>query len=189
MAEAANPYVNSYVIPYATSGVPLLSRVAASVQVIPPRGEWSGQAEWMRFARLIDRPVRVLGGPAVRAAFGGNLSLTWLPRRVGGGLRPAANLALDRRGQGCCGDLDREESTWQPTAGIRQRPTGCCSCCSASSASWRPAAETMPARPPPPRPPPRAPRPPLPRTPFRAARPKNSSTTTGGGHWPSPGRR
>jgi hypothetical protein len=29
----------------------------------------------VRFARLIDRPVRVLGGPAVRAAFGGNLSL------------------------------------------------------------------------------------------------------------------
>jgi hypothetical protein len=31
-----------------------------------PRGAWSGQAEWMRFARLIDRPGRVLGGPAVR---------------------------------------------------------------------------------------------------------------------------
>jgi hypothetical protein len=28
----------------------------------------------VRFARLI-RPVRVLGGPSVRAAFGGNLSL------------------------------------------------------------------------------------------------------------------
>jgi hypothetical protein len=27
----------------------------------------------MRFARLIDRPVRVLGGPAVRVAFGGKL--------------------------------------------------------------------------------------------------------------------
>jgi hypothetical protein len=39
-------------------------------------GEWSGQAEWMRFARLIHRPVRVLGGPAVRAALGANLSLT-----------------------------------------------------------------------------------------------------------------
>jgi hypothetical protein len=36
-----------------------------------PSGEWSGQAEWMRFARLIDRPIRVLGGPSVRAAFGG----------------------------------------------------------------------------------------------------------------------
>jgi uncharacterized membrane protein YkvA (DUF1232 family) len=29
----------------------------------------------MRFARLIHRPVRVLGGPAARAACGGNLSL------------------------------------------------------------------------------------------------------------------
>jgi hypothetical protein len=32
----------------------------------------------VRFARLIHRRVRVLGGPAVRAAFGGNLSLPWL---------------------------------------------------------------------------------------------------------------
>jgi hypothetical protein len=31
----------------------------------------------VRFARLIDRRVRVLGGPAVRAACGGNRSLLW----------------------------------------------------------------------------------------------------------------
>jgi hypothetical protein len=37
----------------------------------------------VRFARLIQRPVRVLGGPSARAAYGGNLSLSWLPRRVG----------------------------------------------------------------------------------------------------------
>jgi hypothetical protein len=36
----------------------------------------------VRFARLIHRPVRVLGVPSARAAFGGNLSLTWLPRKV-----------------------------------------------------------------------------------------------------------
>jgi hypothetical protein len=36
----------------------------------------------VRFARLIHRPVRVLGGPAVRAASGGHLSLTWLPLTV-----------------------------------------------------------------------------------------------------------
>jgi hypothetical protein len=36
----------------------------------------------VRFARLIHRPVRVLGGPSVRVAFGANLSLPWLPRRV-----------------------------------------------------------------------------------------------------------
>jgi hypothetical protein len=47
------------------------SRDLAAFQLIPPRGEWSGQGEWMRFARLIDRPGRVLGGPSVRAAFGG----------------------------------------------------------------------------------------------------------------------
>jgi hypothetical protein len=33
-----------------------------------------------RFARLIQRRVRVLGGPAVRAAIGGSLSPTRLPR-------------------------------------------------------------------------------------------------------------
>jgi hypothetical protein len=38
-----------------------------------PSGEWSGRAGW--WLRAIDqRPGRVLGGPAVRAASGGNLS-------------------------------------------------------------------------------------------------------------------
>jgi hypothetical protein len=32
----------------------------------------------VRFERLIDRPVRVLGGPSARAASGGDLSLPWL---------------------------------------------------------------------------------------------------------------
>jgi len=36
----------------------------------------------VRFARLIHRPVRDLGGPAVRAAAAANSSLPWLPRRV-----------------------------------------------------------------------------------------------------------
>jgi hypothetical protein len=36
----------------------------------------------VRFARLIHRRGRVLGGPAVRAAFGGNLILPWLLRTV-----------------------------------------------------------------------------------------------------------
>jgi hypothetical protein len=35
----------------------------------------------VRFARL-QRRGRDLGGPMVRAAFGGNLSLSWLPRSV-----------------------------------------------------------------------------------------------------------
>jgi hypothetical protein len=36
----------------------------------------------VRFARLIHSGARILGGPAVRAAFGGNLKPAWLPRRV-----------------------------------------------------------------------------------------------------------
>jgi hypothetical protein len=36
----------------------------------------------VRFARLMQRRGRVLGGPSARAASGGNLSLPWLPRRV-----------------------------------------------------------------------------------------------------------
>jgi hypothetical protein len=36
----------------------------------------------VRFARLIHRPVRVLGGPAVRAARGGELRLTCVARDV-----------------------------------------------------------------------------------------------------------
>jgi hypothetical protein len=36
----------------------------------------------VRFARLIHRPVRDLGVPSARAAFGGNLSLTCLPPSV-----------------------------------------------------------------------------------------------------------
>src|SRR5829696_4316258 len=34
-------------------------------------GEWCGRAECMRFARLMHRPGRVLGGSSVRAASGG----------------------------------------------------------------------------------------------------------------------
>jgi hypothetical protein len=43
----------------------------------------------VRFARLIHSGARVLGGPAARAACGGNLSLTWLPRSVAGVLHRA----------------------------------------------------------------------------------------------------
>ena len=39
----------------------------------PSRVERPGRV--VRFARFIDRPVRASGGPAVRAAYGGNLSL------------------------------------------------------------------------------------------------------------------
>jgi hypothetical protein len=36
----------------------------------------------MRFARLIHRPLRVLGGTALRTASGGNLKPPWSPRKV-----------------------------------------------------------------------------------------------------------
>jgi hypothetical protein len=48
---------------------------------MPPRGVVR-PGRVVRFARLIHRRGRVLGGPAVRAAFGGNLSLPWLLLRV-----------------------------------------------------------------------------------------------------------
>jgi hypothetical protein len=61
---------------------------------------WLGPPLVVRFARLIQRRVRVLGGPAVRAACGGNLSLPWWPRRVirqTKGIQPAPPSALGRR--------------------------------------------------------------------------------------------
>jgi hypothetical protein len=53
----------------------------------------------VRFARLIQRRVRVLGGPAVRAGFGGSQMLPWLPRRVmpQDELHERLNKALDGR--------------------------------------------------------------------------------------------
>jgi hypothetical protein len=48
---------------------------AAGRGVVRPR-------RMVRFARLMHRRGRVLGGPAVRAASGGNLSLTRLPLTV-----------------------------------------------------------------------------------------------------------
>jgi hypothetical protein len=60
----------------------------------PPSGEWSGRAEWMRFARLIHRPGRLLGVASARAASGGNLSLTWSSRRV---MRHRRAAAVGRR--------------------------------------------------------------------------------------------
>jgi hypothetical protein len=55
--------------------------VAGGATPDPPRGVVRPRRV-VHFARLIQRPGRVLGGPAVDAAFGGNLSLFWLPPRV-----------------------------------------------------------------------------------------------------------
>jgi hypothetical protein len=82
----------------------------------PPTGEWSGQTERMRFARLIHRPVRVLGGPAARAACGGNLSLTWLPRMVGDmtkGLQVPTSLASRQSRQAEVGATQPAGTGWK----------------------------------------------------------------------------
>jgi hypothetical protein len=50
----------------------------------------------VRFARLLQRRGRVLGGPAARAASGGSLSLAWLPRSVEGRTRPQVHRAGKR---------------------------------------------------------------------------------------------
>jgi hypothetical protein len=48
----------------------------------PPRGSGERPRRKVRFARLIHRHVHVLGGSAVRAAFGGSLSGPWSPLGV-----------------------------------------------------------------------------------------------------------
>jgi hypothetical protein len=135
-----NPYVNAYGIPCAAGGVPLAS-VAEGVypaqcpfggpvgrknrgRLAPLRG--SGAARPQGALRAIDpsacpRSWRTYGPRRLRRQSQPDLAATQGGRWDAG----PANLALDRRGQGCCGDPDGEESTWQPTAGIRQRPTGC----------------------------------------------------------------
>jgi hypothetical protein len=76
------PYVNLYVIPYAqgwrTPGLGGRAHLSSSV----PLGGVERPRRAVRFARLTHRRVRVLGGPAVRAACGGNLACPALLRRV-----------------------------------------------------------------------------------------------------------
>jgi hypothetical protein len=48
----------------------------------PPSGGVERPRRMVRFARLIQRHGRDLGGPTARAASGGNPSLPWLPPRV-----------------------------------------------------------------------------------------------------------
>jgi hypothetical protein len=60
---------------------PLRSERGGTRMLAPLRGVVRPRRK-VRFARLIQRPVRVLGGPAVGAASGGNLSLPCLPPTV-----------------------------------------------------------------------------------------------------------
>jgi hypothetical protein len=48
-------------VPTRGTGVPSRPPKEGPPLVMPPRGEWSGQAERMRFARLIQRRVRAFG--------------------------------------------------------------------------------------------------------------------------------
>jgi hypothetical protein len=84
----------------ATDGVPPRGLEAGSLLVMPPRGASRPQnprptspprgvvrsRRVVRFARLIQRRGRDLGGPSARAASGGNPSLPRLPRSVGCGV-------------------------------------------------------------------------------------------------------
>jgi hypothetical protein len=56
----------------AIRSLPHHRQTSSAAWFITPYGEWSGRRK-VRFARLMQRPGRVLGGPVVRAACGGNL--------------------------------------------------------------------------------------------------------------------
>jgi len=61
---------------------PGLGRLQRLLSLPGPRLSRPDPSVKVRFARLIQRPIRDLGGPTARAACGGNLSLSWLPPRV-----------------------------------------------------------------------------------------------------------
>jgi hypothetical protein len=76
VAEAVDRYADPYADLYADSYAshPRTSSPPGSA-VFPghaPSGEWSELGK-VRFARLMHSGARVLGGPAVRVAFGGDL--------------------------------------------------------------------------------------------------------------------
>jgi hypothetical protein len=89
VAEAADPTLVGTLVPTPATRVPTRCLVARSLLVSPlvgpvgrgfcgrlaPLGGVERPRRVVRFARLIQRRDRVLGGPTVRAAVGGNLSL------------------------------------------------------------------------------------------------------------------
>jgi hypothetical protein len=95
VVKAVAPYAGLYAEPYAgpyaghprtpppsdgriTAGYPPSwgQSAAETAPDWPPSGGVERPGRKERFARLIHRPVRVLGVPSARAAYGGNLSLT-----------------------------------------------------------------------------------------------------------------
>jgi hypothetical protein len=77
--SGAVTYVNPYGIPCASDGVPHPSPRTLIGPAQCPFGGMERALGKVRFARLIHSGPRDLGGPAVRAADGGNLRLPWLP--------------------------------------------------------------------------------------------------------------
>jgi hypothetical protein len=76
-----------------------------------------------RFAQLIDRRVRVVGGPAVRAACGDSAGLSWLPGRCHRGPRrlDSGRFAGHMESGACCGGWSRRPSLTKKGMGPRPR--------------------------------------------------------------------
>ena len=95
-------------------------------RLAPPQGEWSGRARAVRFARLIQRRGRDLGGPAVRAPSAA-ISACQLPRRSAAGQK-ASEWHAGRQERRWCGPgrscPPAAASHWwlQPRIGARQAP-------------------------------------------------------------------
>jgi hypothetical protein len=68
--------------PTRRGGVPSYPACLHLSRSCPPEGGVERPRRVVRFARLIHRRGRVLGGPSASAAGDGSLSLPWLPRRA-----------------------------------------------------------------------------------------------------------
>src|SRR6266545_4393668 len=157
---------------------PRLPGVAARTR--PPYSPWPlGGVERprrkVRFARLMQRRVRDLGGPSAGAAFGGNLSPPWLPRTVVRTTRAGRSATLRARGWALWGwtAAARTRRPWARATAARARQ-GAHLPSSAKAAShhrlvvvgsWQAAADTAPP------PAPARPGPPAARRPGRRSRP------------------
>jgi hypothetical protein len=94
--------------PLASAGVPQ-RRPDSPSWLGRPLGGVERPRRAVRFARLIQRRVRVLGGPSVRAACGGNVNLNWLSRRV-----VASEQVTPRRSDARGQRTSRRASRWMP---------------------------------------------------------------------------
>jgi hypothetical protein len=127
-APTATPTSIPTAFPAPPMAYPTGSRERSSVQVSSPSGEVERALGKVRFARLIHSGARVLGGPLVRAAFGGNLNPAWLlhsvvlgdsaPKQMlvcpamGGAQRGLITSSDRRREVGCRRMLNGSGGTW-----------------------------------------------------------------------------